>query len=151
MAREINIGDKVAIFATVGKRIEDRVTLHILTANNPYSIIDPKAKPGDKLRFEGDVVFVDEELGRVTVQVLGPVAASVMSERGFVGMLKRIRTSPPMPWYNLRAMEESDMQSLYQYIRSLGKHGKPAPSRIRSDKEPTTPYVQLVPPQMPKN
>ena len=79
------------------------------------------------------------------------IDASVMSERGFVGMLKRIRTSPPMPWYNLRAMEESDMQSLYQYIRSLGKHGKPAPSRIRPDKEPTTPYVQLVPPQTPKN
>jgi hypothetical protein len=31
MAREINIGDKVAIFATVGKRIEDRVTLHRVT------------------------------------------------------------------------------------------------------------------------
>ncbi|WP_192359514.1 hypothetical protein [Mesorhizobium mediterraneum] len=84
MAREIKIGDKVAIFATVGKRIEDRVTLHTLTANNPYS----KAKLGDRMRFEGDVaaarkayltsdnrlfcsldagVFVDEELGRVTV------------------------------------------------------------------------------------
>jgi hypothetical protein len=35
MARDINIGDKVAIFATVGKRIEDRVILYILTANNP--------------------------------------------------------------------------------------------------------------------
>ena len=66
-------------------------------------------------------------------------------------MLKRIRTLPPMPWYNLRAMEESDMQSLYQYIRSLGKAGKPAPSRNHPDEEPTTPYVQLVPPQMPKN
>ena len=73
MAREINIGDRVAIFATVGKRIDDRVTLHILTANNPCSIVDPKAKPGDRMRFEGDVVFVDEGLGRVTVQVLGRV------------------------------------------------------------------------------
>ena len=73
MAREINIGDRVAIFATVGRRIEDRVILHILTANNPYSIVDPKAKPGDRMRFEGDVVFVDEDLGRVTVQVLGRV------------------------------------------------------------------------------
>lgn len=73
MAREINIGDRVAITATVGKRIDDRVTLHILTANNPYSIIDPKAKPGDRMRFVGDVVFVDEETDRVTVQVLGRV------------------------------------------------------------------------------
>lgn len=38
--------------ATAGKRIEDRVTLHIPTANFPYSIIDPKAKPGDKFRIE---------------------------------------------------------------------------------------------------
>jgi hypothetical protein len=73
MAREINIGDKVAITATAGKRIEDRVTLHIPTANFPYSIIDPKAKPGVKIRFEGEVVHVDDELGRVTVQVLGRV------------------------------------------------------------------------------
>jgi hypothetical protein len=48
-------------------------------------------------------------------------------------------------------MEESDMQSLYQYIKSLGKPGKPAPSRVDPDKEPMTPYVQLAPPQMPKN
>ena len=73
MAREISIGDKVAIIATAGKRIEERVTLHIPTANFPYSIIDPKAKPGDKIRFEGEVVHVDEETGRVTVQVLGRV------------------------------------------------------------------------------
>jgi hypothetical protein len=79
MARVINIGDKVAIFATVGKRTEDRVTLHILTANNPYSIIDPRAKPGDRLRFEGDVVFVDEETDRVTVQALGRVTVDAVT------------------------------------------------------------------------
>ena len=43
MAEEINIGDKVAIIATVGKRLDDRVTMHIPTANFPYSMIDPKA------------------------------------------------------------------------------------------------------------
>lgn len=35
MAEEINIGDKVAIIATVGKRIEDRVTLHIPDSELP--------------------------------------------------------------------------------------------------------------------
>ncbi|WP_095204130.1 hypothetical protein [Mesorhizobium carmichaelinearum] len=71
MAREINIGDKVAIIATVGERIEDRVSLHIPTALHAYSTIDPGAKPGDRIRFEGEVVHVDEDLNRVTVQVLG--------------------------------------------------------------------------------
>ncbi|MEI8715663.1 hypothetical protein [Mesorhizobium sp. ISC11] len=88
MAREINIGDKVVITATVGKRIEDRVTLHILTANNPYSIIDPKAKPGDRMRFEGDVVFVDEDLDRVTVQVLGRVTVDAVTVE-LVGKYRR--------------------------------------------------------------
>ena len=87
MAREINIGDRVAIFATVGRRIEDRVILHILTANNPYSIIDPKAKPGDRMRFEGDVVYVDEDLGRVTVQVLGRVTV----EASTVELVRKFR------------------------------------------------------------
>ncbi|AZN99898.1 hypothetical protein EJ066_23750 [Mesorhizobium sp. M9A.F.Ca.ET.002.03.1.2] len=49
------------------------MTLRIPTANHPYSIIDRKAKPGDKIDLDGEVVHVDEELGRVTVQVLGRV------------------------------------------------------------------------------
>lgn len=52
MAEEINIGDKVAIIATVGKRLDDRVTMHIPTANFPYSMIDPKATPfGRRVSF----------------------------------------------------------------------------------------------------
>lgn len=77
MARQINIGDKVAIVATVGERIKDRVALHIPTALHPYSTIDPAAKPGDKMRFEGEVVHVDEDLERVTVQVLGRVTVGI--------------------------------------------------------------------------
>jgi hypothetical protein len=85
MAWEINIGDKVAIFTTVGKRVEDRVALHIPTAARPYSAIDPKAKPGDKMRFEGEVVYVDE--GRVTVQVLGRVTV----DAGTVQLVRKFR------------------------------------------------------------
>ena len=87
MAREINIGDKVAIVATVGKRINDRVTLHIPTDTHAYSTIDPRAKPGDKMRFEGEVVHVDEDLGRVTVQVLGRVTV----DAGTVELVKKYR------------------------------------------------------------
>lgn len=95
MAREINIGDRVAISATVGKRIEDRVTLHILTANYPYSIVDLKAKPGDKIRFEGDVVHVDEDLGRVTVQVLGRVTVDAVTVE-LVRKLRRPKGTTPL-------------------------------------------------------
>ncbi|RJT41354.1 hypothetical protein D3227_06050 [Mesorhizobium waimense] len=95
MAREISIGDKVAILATAGKRIEDRVTLHIPTANFPYSIVDPKAKPGDKIRFEGEAVHVDEELDRVTVQVLGRVTVDAATVQ-MVAKYRRPRGTTPL-------------------------------------------------------
>jgi hypothetical protein len=75
-----------------------------------------------------------------------------MSERGFVVMLKNMRAAPPMPWYNLRAMEESDMASLYSYIRSLGDPDDMGViHRLPAGDEPKTPYIVLSPPQMPKN
>ncbi|UCI17307.1 hypothetical protein FJ970_19530 [Mesorhizobium sp. B2-1-8] len=89
MVREIKIGDTVGISATAGKRIEDRVTLIVRTALHPNSIINPIAKPGDKLRFDGEVVYVDEELGRVTVQALGRVTVDTNT----VKLVKKYR--PP--------------------------------------------------------
>lgn len=78
------------------------------------------------------------------------VISRQLSERGFVVFMKHVITQPPMPWYNLRAFEESDLQSLYQYIRSLGEPGEQVPLRILDpDVEPPTPYVQLTP-QTPK-
>jgi hypothetical protein len=55
-----------------------------------------------------------------------------------------------MPWFNLRAMSESDLASLYRYIKSLGDPGVQPAQFARPDEEPTTPFVVLVPPQMPK-
>ena len=46
--------------------------------------------------------------------------ALLVSENMFVVHMKRLKTRPPMPWYNVRAMDESDLRSLYQYIKSLG-------------------------------
>src|SRR6266850_8521561 len=34
---------------------------------------------------------------------------------------------PPMPWFNLKAMTESDRRAIYHYIRGLGPAGTPAP------------------------
>lgn len=46
-------------------------TLHIPTANYSYSTIDPRAKPGDRMIFEGEVIHVDEELGASRCRCLG--------------------------------------------------------------------------------
>ncbi|MGH6922798.1 MAG: c-type cytochrome [Propylenella sp.] len=79
------------------------------------------------------------------------VTALVFSEKRFVQRMKILKTRPSMPWYNVNAMDESDLQSLYQYIRSLGEVGEQAPMLVNPGEEPTTSYIQLVPPQMPKN
>ncbi len=78
------------------------------------------------------------------------IRANQLPEKNFVIKMKNIRTLPPMPWYNVQAMDESDVRSLYLYIKSLGEPGKPAPPALPPDEEPNTPYVQLVPPQMPE-
>ncbi|WP_189343984.1 hypothetical protein, partial [Mesorhizobium sp. M1C.F.Ca.ET.196.01.1.1] len=61
------------------KRVADRVTLKIESDAHRYSMIEPNAKPGDKLRLEGDVVHVDQDLERTTVQVLGRVTVDTKS------------------------------------------------------------------------
>jgi mono/diheme cytochrome c family protein len=72
-----------------------------------------------------------------------------MSEDGFVGLAK-YKGQPPMPWYNLRAMDESDIRSLYRYIKSLSDPGEPVPNNLGPGQEPKTPYVVIAPPTMPK-
>lgn len=74
---------------------------------------------------------------------------SELNEDGVVEWLRTSKPLPPMPWYNLHAMPESDLRSLYRYVKSLGDPGKPAPTRLRPGETPKTPFIVLVPPQMP--
>ncbi len=73
------------------------------------------------------------------------------SEDEFVQYAKTLKTRPPMPWYNVRAMDESDLRSLYQYIMSLGDPGDPPPDAVPPDQEPKTPYRPIEPPVAPKS
>jgi hypothetical protein len=81
----VEIGDRVAVIATVVERINDRVTLSLDGNGHRYSMVEPNAKAGDKLKLEGEVVHVDEDLGRTTVQVLGRVTV----DTGSVEMVTR--------------------------------------------------------------
>jgi mono/diheme cytochrome c family protein len=78
------------------------------------------------------------------------ITASDKTEDEFVEFASTFETRPPMPWYNVRELEESDVRSLYQYIKSLGDPGDPTPEAVGPDEEPTTPYYPLIPPTMPK-
>jgi hypothetical protein len=77
------------------------------------------------------------------------MTAEVLSEDGFVSYMKSFRSLPPMPWYNVRVIPESDIRSLYRYIKSLGEPGEQAPTALPAGAAPRTPFVVLVPPQMP--
>ena len=64
--------------------------------------------------------------------------------------LKTFEARPPMPYFNVHAMDESDFRSLYQYIVSLGEPGDAAPEYVPPGQEPKTPYIVIAPPIMPK-
>ena len=50
---------------------------------------------------------------------------------------------PPMPWFNLREMTDSDVKAIYAYLRHLGPAGQPAPQYVPADKTPSEPFVQF--------
>jgi mono/diheme cytochrome c family protein len=66
-----------------------------------------------------------------------------MTEDQWAKLGKVFRTRPPMPWFNVNAMTESDLRAIYKYVRSLGPAGDPAPAYLPPDKEPKPPFVQF--------
>jgi hypothetical protein len=73
------------------------------------------------------------------------------SEDKWVEYLKNNVNLPPMPWYQVQAMNEGDLRSLYRYVKSLGEGDYRPPFYKDSNKEPRTPFIVLEPPQAPKN
>ena len=74
-----------------------------------------------------------------------------MTEDAFVQYAKTFTARPPMPYYNVQAMDESDLRSLYLYIKSLGAPGEAMPDYVPPGQEPKTPYYVAAPPAMPKS
>jgi len=64
-----------------------------------------------------------------------------MSESQWVEVARTLKRRPPMPWFNLNTMDEADLRALYQFIRSLGDPGQPAPAYVPPGEEPKTPYA----------
>jgi mono/diheme cytochrome c family protein len=57
---------------------------------------------------------------------------------------------PPMPWFNLRDMSDSDLVALYRFIRSLGPAGEAAPVAVGPGESVATPYIEFVAKNLPK-
>lgn len=48
---------------------------------------------------------------------------------------------PPMPWFNLVAMRDSDVRAIYAYLKYLGPAGEPAPEFLPPGQAPAGPAV----------
>ena len=66
--------------------------------------------------------------------------------------IKSARTPrrPPMPWFNLQAMSDSDLRAIYRFVRHLGPKGEPAPAYAAPGQPVNTPYIVFVPQNLPK-
>lgn len=70
------------------------------------------------------------------------LAAQRMNEAQWVARA-RSQLRPPMPWFNLRDMSDSDVKAIYAYLKHLGPGGIAAPAYLSPDKTPTLPFVQF--------
>ena len=69
-----------------------------------------------------------------------------LTEREWIEKARKLETRPPMPWFNLNAMSESDLRAIYRHVRALGPAGEPAPAYVPPNQEPKPPYVTFPPP-----
>jgi hypothetical protein len=67
------------------------------------------------------------------------------SEEAWVKVSRIVRTQPPMPWWILHELSESDSRAIYRLIRGLGPKGERAPASLPPNQKPKTPYILFVP------
>ncbi len=68
---------------------------------------------------------------------------SRMTEDQWLSVARQLRSRPPMPYFNIAAMDDDDLRSLYRFVRLLEPLGKPVPAYLPPTKEPPQPYVQF--------
>jgi mono/diheme cytochrome c family protein len=65
------------------------------------------------------------------------------TEAQWVTYAKRMHAKPPMPWYNVNAMDEEDLKAMYQFIHSLGDNNNEVPKELPPGQTPKTPYINF--------
>lgn len=68
---------------------------------------------------------------------------AALSEAQWLQLARTARYRPPMPWFNLHAMSESDLRAVYRYVRHLGPAGEPAPAYVPPGGVVTTAVVRF--------
>lgn len=68
-----------------------------------------------------------------------------LSPEAWTTLARNSKARPPMPAYILRTMTDTDLQSVYLFIRSLGAAGSDVPASLPPGEKPKTPYINVVP------
>jgi len=66
-----------------------------------------------------------------------------MSESQWVAKARTLNARPPMPWYVLHELEESDLRSFYRFVKTLGPVGTAAPAYVPPGQTPNGPFAQF--------
>jgi uncharacterized membrane protein len=72
------------------------------------------------------------------------ILISNISEDNWVKLTRTLQARPPMPWWALRYMTESDVRSVYRFVNNLGPKGGAVPSYLPPGVKPNPPYFLLV-------
>ena len=102
---------------------------------------DNGGKAAESDRLKGDTLGYRGPWG-TTYPTNLRLSISKMTEDGWLKYAKSLMTRPPMPWFNVQAMNDADLRALYQYVKSLGAGGSPAPAFVPAGKEPKGPFIQ---------
>lgn len=75
--------------------------------------------------------------------------ADTISAEEWADVLHTRTAMPPMPWFNVNELSERDARAIYAYLKHLGPKGKAMPENVPPGQEPNTPYIVMVPQNVP--
>jgi mono/diheme cytochrome c family protein len=101
-----------------------------------------EGKVDEKLWLTGDTLGWAGPWGTTYATNLRLLLAG-MTENQWVVHARTMKPRPPMPWFNVRVMTDSDLKAIYAYTRSLGPAGAPAPAYAPPGKAANGPVVQF--------
>lgn len=99
-------------------------------------------KVDEKLWLTGDAVGWAGPWGTTYASNLRLLMAG-MNRQQWLAHARTMTPRPPMPWFNLRAMTDADLEAIHAYTRSLGAAGVPAPAYLPPGRKAVGPVVQF--------